>query len=271
MTQNLHLLTNSGLGLPSDLWVPVSKQVAPLQSRQAEITLISPLSKSWEIRLSAFSKTMENILAWKSGADFQVNGNILQGGVPPEFWEEFVTTGTGRSEGIEFSLVKTNGNLQGGLYYTLSKTDHQFAEINEGKAFPFRYDRRHVLNVPIQYLVSKHLSFNSTFTYASGNPITLPTGTYDVHSLYYIVQTNIFSNRNGHRLQPYHRLDFNMQYVFQKNKLEHTLSLGIFNVYNRLNPLYVRVRRNNYNPNQRDLVAVSLAPMLPIFQYRIRY
>src|SRR5690606_8259520 len=97
------------------------------------------------------------------------------------------------------------------------------------------------------------------------------TGTYDVHSLYYIVQTNIFSNRNGHRLQPYHRLDFNMQYVFQKNKLEHTLSLGIFNIYNRLNPLYVRVRRNNYNPNQRDLVAVSLAPMLPIFQYRIRY
>lgn len=271
MTQNLHLLTNSGLGLPSDLWVPVSKQVAPLQSRQAEITLISPLSKSWEIRLSAFSKTMENILAWKSGADFQVNGNILQGGVPPEFWEEFVTTGTGRSEGIEFSLVKTNGNLQGGLYYTLSKTDHQFAEINEGKAFPFRYDRRHVLNIPIQYLVSKQLSFNSTFTYASGNPITLPTGTYDVHSLYYIVQTNIFSSRNGHRLQPYHRLDFNMQYVFQINKLEHTLSLGIFNIYNRLNPLYVRVRRNNYNPNQRDLVAVSLAPMLPIFQYRIRY
>ena len=34
MQQNIHLLTNAGLGLPTDLWVPSTGRVRPQQSWQ---------------------------------------------------------------------------------------------------------------------------------------------------------------------------------------------------------------------------------------------
>ncbi|MBP6183426.1 MAG: TonB-dependent receptor [Saprospiraceae bacterium] len=271
MTQNLHLLTNSGIGLPSDLWVPVTGNIRPQKSNQFEMALITKPIKGWEIELGLYLKKMTNLLAWKEGANFLVNGNILSGGIPSDYWESFVTSGSGLSRGLELSIRKTENRWTGGAHYSLAKTEHQFDAINGGQPFPFRYDRRHTVHLFQQIQIRQNLGFNILWTYGSGNPITLPIATYDSHSPYYISPGVVYSGRNEARLKDYHRLDFTFRYSFTQKRLNHTFDLGMFNVYNRLNPLFIRIKENIYNPAQRSLVEVSLLPILPVFSYQIRF
>ncbi len=272
MTQNLHLLTNSGLGLPTDLWVPVTENIRPLEAIQYEAGISVSLRSGWDMDLAAYTKNMRNLLGFKDGANFLVNGNVIQGGVLPDYWEAFVTTGTGHSEGIEFSLAKTTGVLNGSVGYSLAATKRKFEEANQGNPFPFRYDRRHVLNLTGQWQINPGLSLSTVWTYASGNPITLPTQTFNGESPYYTdIPGIIYSKRNGYRMRDYHRLDLNLQYQYVQGRFTHLFQIGVFNLYNRKNPLFVRIRANIYNPQERQLVEVSLMPLMPILRYQISF
>ncbi|MCF8236597.1 MAG: TonB-dependent receptor [Saprospiraceae bacterium] len=272
MTQNLHLLTNSGLGLPTDLWVPVTENIRPLEASQVEVGMNIAFPTGWEGALSAYTKQMDHLLGFKDGANFLVNGNVIQGGVLPDYWEAFVTTGTGRSEGLECSIAKTTGPVTGTLAYSLSSNQRQFDEVNQGKEFPFRYDRRHVLNLTGQWQINKGLSLGAVWTYASGNPITLPKQIFNGESPYYTgIPGIIYSDRNGYRMKDYHRLDLNLQYRYLQNRFTHLFQIGVFNLYNRKNPLFVRIRENIYNPQERQLVQVSLMPLMPILRYQIMF
>ncbi|HRW75150.1 MAG: TonB-dependent receptor [Lewinellaceae bacterium] len=272
MTQNLHLLTNSGLGLPTDLWVPVTGNIRPLQANQIEAGMTFAFDKGWEGNLSAYSKEMEHLLGFKDGANFLVNGNVIQGGILPGYWEDFVTTGTGRSRGIEVGLSKTAGRWSSSLAYTLASTTRQLDEVNSGRTFPFRYDRRHVLNLTGQWQINKGLSLSSVWTYSTGNPITLPLQTFNGESPYYTgIPGIIYSERNGYRMRDYHRLDITLQYRYSQGRFSHLFEVGVFNLYNRRNPLFVKIRENIYNPQERQLVEVSLMPILPILRYQIKF
>ncbi len=272
MTQNLHLLTNSGLGLPTDLWVPVTENIRPLEASQVEVGMNLAFKSGWEVELSAYTKQMEHLLGFKDGANFLVNGNVIQGGVLPDYWEAFVTSGTGRSEGLEFSMARTAGPVTGTLAYSLTSTRRQFEETNQGKAFPFRYDRRHVLHLTGLWQINNGLSLGAIWTYASGNPITLPTQTFNGESPYYTgIPGIIYSSRNGYRMKDYHRLDLNLQYRYVQSRFSHLFQIGVFNLYNRKNPLFVRIRENIYNPQEKQLVEVSLMPLMPILRYQIMF
>lgn len=270
MSQNLHLLTNSGLGLPTDLWVPVTENIRPLEAEQYEAGLSISLRSGWAMDLSAYTKRMKNLLGFKDGANFLVNGNVIQGGVLPDYWESFVTRGTGQSDGLELGLEKTTGVLRGTMAYTLSSSTRQLEEANQGKSFPFRYDRRHVLNMTGLWQINPGLSISTVWTYASGNPITLPTQTFNGESPYYTgIPGIIYSDRNGYRMRDYHRLDLHIQYRYVQSRFTHLFQIGVFNLYNRKNPLFVRIRENIYNPQERQLVEVSLMPLMPILRYQI--
>jgi hypothetical protein len=271
MAQNLHLLTNSGLGLPTDLWAPVTGNVRPLQARQMEVDMILRLHAAWTLELSAYHKAMNNILAWRDEANFLVNGNILQGGVPNSYWESLVTSGEGTARGLECALRFEGQRFQGGLAYSLARTEHRFSEINGGRSFPFRYDRTHTLHLHQQWKVNERLRLNMLWSYATGQPITIPVGRFEVHSPYYIAPGTEYSGRNAFRMADYHRLDITMQYTHQNLRWHHTLDLGVYNLYNRHNPQFIRVRENIYNPEQRDLVQVSLLPILPVLSYQLAF
>lgn len=271
MAQNLHLLTNSGMGLPGDLWVPVTAHVRPLESRQYEIAVGVRMNHGIRLQWNGYYKSMENLLAWRNGTSFLPNGSIFQSTVSPETWEESVTAGKGTSYGLEFSVFKETGRWTGALHYSLSRTDHTFSAINDGRSFPFRYDRRHVIHIPQSFRLNARISFQAIWTWASGNPITIPVASHEVHSPYYISPGYFYSERNGFRLRPYHRLDLTVRYVFSGMKTEQSLDFGIYNVYNRLNTLYVRSRENIYNPAQRELVEVAILPVLPIVRYQIQF
>ena len=64
-------------------------------------------------------------------------------------------------------LQRKTGRLNGWVGYTLSWTQHQFADLNDGKPFYARYDRRHDLSVVGIYQLKPRLSLSATFVFGT--------------------------------------------------------------------------------------------------------
>jgi CarboxypepD_reg-like domain/TonB-dependent Receptor Plug Domain len=166
--QYLHLLTTSTIGLPSDLWVPATERIKPQRSWQTLIGAEREGLKGSKISLSVYYKKMNQLITYQEGADFTA--------LDARNWEDKVTKGQGESYGAEFFVHKKIGNWIGWLNYTWSKTTRQFDEVNLGRTFPFRYDRRHNGQVNVLYNFSEHLRIAVNWNYGTGLAISLPGG-----------------------------------------------------------------------------------------------
>jgi CarboxypepD_reg-like domain/TonB-dependent Receptor Plug Domain len=169
MRQYINLLTNEGLGLPSDLWVPSTSRVKPQDAWQVAVGVAKTLWDDYEFSLEGYYKKMKNVLAYKPGQSFL--------GLNKD-WQTKVTQGTGMAYGAEFLVQKKKGRLNGWIGYTLSWNYRNFAEINSGRTFPFRYDRRHDLEIVASYQISKRWAISGTWIYGTGNAISLTNQNY---------------------------------------------------------------------------------------------
>ena len=136
MQQNVNLLTNEGIGLPTDLWVPSTKRIVPQKSWQVAAGAAKTWRDDYEISVEGYYKGMTDVLSLKEGASFlgtQVN------------WQDKVTQGNGRAYGLEFFVQKKEGNTTGWISYTWSKNLRHFEDLNGGLEFPYKYDRRNDL------------------------------------------------------------------------------------------------------------------------------
>ncbi|MEO6686719.1 MAG: TonB-dependent receptor, partial [Dyadobacter sp.] len=242
MNQYVHLLSNTGLGLPTDLWVPTTDRVAPQQSKQVAIGLAKDLEKpALTLTLEGYYKKMNHILNYKEGASFLSvsgeNANELS-------WEDNVTAGKGWSYGAEFLVHKKAGRFSGWVGYTLSWTKWQFPELNFGKTFYPRYDRRHDLSVVGIYELNKRITMSATWVYGTGNALTLPLASYtgvtdNIFNRNITTgkpavtwsgdQVNEYGTKNGFRAEAFHRLDLAIQFHKKKKTHERTWEFGLYN------------------------------------------
>ena len=285
MNQYVHLLSNTGLGLPTDLWVPTTDRVAPQQSQQVAAGFAKDLERpaltlTWE----GYYKNMNNILNYKEGSSFlSLNGenaNELS-------WEDNVTAGRGWSYGTEFLIQKKTGRFSGWIGYTLSWTKWQFPELNFGEIFFPRYDRRHDISVVGIYELSKRITLSGTWVYGTGNALTIPLSQYNAYrdnATYVRDQlnwtgrsVNEYGPKNTFRAEPYHRLDFAIQFHKQKKRHERTWEFGIYNAYNRRNPFFYDIATEETTDTQGNttnksvLKRYSLFPFLPSFSYNFKF
>ena len=156
MTQYLHQLSNSSIGLPTDLWVSSTQDIKPQQSWQAVGGIDLTIGKLFNLSVEGYYKNMDNLLGYTEGAIFLND------------WEENVTSGNGRAYGMEVFLRKTKGKTSGWLSYGLSWSDRQFEKINFGKRFPFRYDRRHDLKLAIRHEFNPWFEMTANWILSSG-------------------------------------------------------------------------------------------------------
>jgi len=264
MVQYMHLLTKSDIGLPGDIWVPASGKVVPQTATHFQVGANLGLKKGLEINVNAYYKELNNLVEFLEGDSTNLL-NALN-------YESKVTQGRGSSKGIEVSAVKSSDHFSGKLNYTLSKTDRQFEEINDGQTYPYRFDLRHTFSVTGVYTFNTKWSVNANFIYSSGINLTIATSKYGVPSIFPGIPptpTLIFSDKNAQKLPPNHRLDIGMNYKFEKWGLKHSLQLGIYNVYNNTNPIYYRLRRNPLDRTRIQFVSVSLLPITPSINYSI--
>lgn len=286
MNQYVHLLSNTGLGLPTDLWVPTTDRVAPQQSKQAAIGFAKDIDNpALTFTLEGYYKRMNHILNYKEGASFLSisgdNANQLS-------WEDNVTGGKGWSYGAEFLIHKKTGRFSGWIGYTLSWTKWQFPELNFGKVFYPRYDRRHDLSVVGIYEVNKRITLSATWVYGTGNALTLPLASYTgitdnfytrsnqgipTSQLWRGRPVNEYGDKNSYRAEPFHRLDLAIQFHKKKKRHERTWEFGVYNAYNRRNPFFYDLseEKTAAGTTKTTLKRYSLFPVIPSFSYNFKF
>ncbi len=241
MTQYLHNLTSSSIGLPTDLWVPTTKAVKPSLSDQYELSAQWRPEAELTFNVSSYVKYMRNLVSYQEGASFLITEGIFEGSiVDAGNWEDKVTIGIGKSSGVEVQCAYERPKVQLGLTGTWSRAYRLFEEINNGKEFPDRYDRRWSGTLTSQFKVGKKLTWGVNFVYGSGIAITLAESKFSTPGAVFPQVGIVFSDRNGFRLPAYHRMDVNVLYQFTSNKrFNHSLAINLYNVYNRTNPIYI--------------------------------
>jgi hypothetical protein len=261
--QFIHLVSNSGSTLPTDLWVPSTHIVKPQISWQYAAGVFKNFNNNtFETSVELYYKKMQNQIEYKEGYTPSLKD--------PE--EEFVF-GKGWSYGAEFYLNKAKGNLTGWIGYTLSWTWRKFAELNAGNKYPAKFDRRHDLSIVANYELNNKWKLGSVFIYGTGNATTLPERFYIING----VLTQEYSNINQYRLPSYHRLDISATYTpvpKKDRKIKSHWVFSIYNLYSRQNPYFIYFDQSG-NPYDGSLkveaLLVSLFPILPSVTWNFRF
>lgn len=276
MSQNIHLLSTSTISLPTDLWVPTTRKVKPQNSHQYALGAVYQLSPAFDFSVESFYKSMTNLLEYKEGASF-IGASTN--------WEDKVEMGKGWSYGTEVLLQKTKGKTTGWIGYTWSKAERQFDNLNFGRKFYARYDRRHDVSFVMTHEFSKRFDVGLTWIYGTGNAITLPTQRVDEANIpfqwdYYYNGRNEkyehYGQRNNYRMPAYHRMDVGFNFHKQKKHGIRTWNVSFYNAYSRQNPYFLYFEStSDFDYTQtnktRRLKQLSLFPILPSISYSYKF
>jgi len=253
--QYIHLVSNAGSTLPTDLWVPSTYFVKPQISWLATIGLFRNFADNqFETSMELYFKDMQQQIEYREGYTPSLSD--------PE--TEFVF-GKGWSYGAEFFINKVRGQTTGWIGYTLSWTWRKFPAINQGLRYPARYDRRHDLSFVLNRSLNKKWQLGSVFVFGTGNAMTLPERFYIMNG----VLTQEFSRINQYRMKSYHRLDLSLTYQPSDQvgrKLKSQWVFSIYNLYSRLNPYFIYYdQQGSLQTGSLNITAkqVSLFPIIP--------
>ena len=284
MTQFIHLLSTTSVSMPTDLWVPVTKQISPMYAHQVAAGLFYEISGLFDLSVEGYYKHMNNILEYKDGASFFGNS---------EGWEEKVVMGEGWSYGVEMLLQRDFGNLTGWLGYTWSKSmrlfDRPGQELNHGDPFPAKYDRRHDISIVLSYKLNDRIDFSATWVYSTGNAATLSMQEYaqaqetaneyaDINPEGWNGYLSHPGDRNNFRMPDYHRMDVGVNFHRQfeqrqgRRQMSRTINVSIYNLYNRKNPYMIyESHEYSYKGYNGALVQLSIFPILPSVAYTLKF
>lgn len=272
MNQYIHLLTSTGVGLPTDLWVPATDNVKPQRSRQVAAGFSHDIKKpQLTVTIEAYYKKSYEVIAYREGASFLAIDAFSGEEV---LWEDNVTKGNGEAYGLEFLLEKKVGKFTGWIGYTLAWAWLEFPELNNGKRFHPRYDRRHDISVVGMYQVNDNITLAATWVYGTGNAISLPIAQYNQHGLQDLsgllgnYGSYYYGDKNSYRMSPYHRMDISAQFHKKRKHFDRTIELSVYNAYNRKNPFFYYIEER---PNRNVLKQVTLFPLIPSISYNIRF
>lgn len=257
--QNIHLMTSSNGGLPADIWVPATVYAPPEKAKQFSAGFYKILpKKNMEFTIEVYFKNLNRLIAYKEGINFKAATTS---------WENKIEiNGKGQSYGIEVLFQKKIGKTTGWVAYTYSKTNRQFENINNGKVYPFKYDRTHDISIVVSKKINKHITLSASWVFGSGYPYNLPLNKYisaeDNDEIFNWAERNSFRMRNFHRL--------NLGAFFTKHKKygRRIWSINIYNAYNRQNPYYYYLS-DEYGTWK--LYQQSLFPIIPSISYSFKF
>ena len=260
--QNLHLISNSTSGSPTDLWLSSSNNLKPEIADQISAGYFKNLKNNeYEFSAEVYYKWMQNQIDYKSGAQLRANDNVES---------QLLLNGIGRAYGIELLVRKKTGKLTGWIGYTLSRTERKFDGIDNGKWFAARQDRTHDLAIVAIYKLNERWTLSSNFIYYTGSAVTFPSGKYQVNN-----QTVfLYTERNGYRMPAYNRLDFAATYENKKNKTrkyQSSWTFGLYNVYGRENAYTIVFKDDPNNPNKTVAEQTSLFRFVPSVTWNFKF
>jgi len=257
--QYIHLLSNTTSTTPMDAWIPSSNNVKPQVGDQVALGYFRNFKENqYEASVELYFKWMQDQIDYRNGADIFLNEQV----------ESQLVFGRGNSYGAELFVKKKSGKLHGWISYTLSKTERMFDEINNGRAFPAKQDRRHDVSIVALYSLGKRWTISGTWVYYTGNAVTFPAGKYKIEG----TTVNMYTERNGHRMPNYHRMDFGVTLKGKERKrYESSIDLSIYNLYSRKNAYSIRFEEDEDDPSRTVAKKLSLFPIVPSITYNFKF
>lgn len=286
MNQHINLLTSAPISMPTDLWVPVTRNLKPMISRQYALGSYYTGLKGWEFSVEGYYKDMDNILEYKDATRFI--GSSAS-------WEEKVEMGKGRSFGVEFMAQRTIGKTTGWFNYTLAKSDRKFSKggINNGERFPYKYDRRHHVNLVVNHKFNDRIDVSASWFFASGATTTIAREVTGAIRPYYpnwnpmempdpeiIKEEEYVEHRNNFRLPSSHRLNIGINFHKKTKRGMRTWNVSLYNVYNAMTPTFVHRSYRPvtiYNEGAHEVVyrpvlkKLTLLPCIPSVTYTYKF
>lgn len=266
MHQFVHLVTNTAAITPVDVWQSSNTFFKPQVADQVSIGYFRSINtNTYELNADLYYKRIENILDFKDGAQLILNDKP----------ETALLKGIANSYGLEFSITKLRGRMQGTLNYTYSRSlrivngSYDIEKINQGKVYPSNYDQPNIVNFNWRYAISRRHFFTGNFTYHTGRPISLPQSVYYVDRL----AVSDFPERNTFRLPDYHRLDlaFIIEGNHKRKKLwDGTWAISVYNVYGRQNAYSVFFKENK-NGALTPYVLSIVGSAIPTLSYSFKF
>ncbi len=260
--QYVHLASNSTGGTPFDIWIPSNPNIKPQISDQIALGYFRNFwFNQIETSVEFYYKDMQNTLDFKDHAQMLLN---------PYLDGEF-RTGTSNSYGAEFYVKVDFEKLSGWVSYTLSKTVRDIPLVNNGVEYVAPYDRPHNLSIVLTYKISPRLDASLNWVYASGTPMTIPSGKYELENSQLVFYGA--SDRNDYRMPDYHRLDLGLNYVLNKNqdqRWHHELNFSIYNAYGRHNAWTINFPRNK-ETGQTEAELTYLFSVIPSITYNFKF
>ncbi|WP_262708723.1 MULTISPECIES: TonB-dependent receptor plug domain-containing protein [unclassified Chryseobacterium] len=260
-TQNLHLLSNSSSGNPTDQWIGSSYSVKPEIADQISVGYSRNFNNNnYELNAEIYYKSMQNQIDFKNGAQigFSTAADV----------ESELLFGKGRAYGLELIAKKKSGKLTGWISYTLSKTERKIDGINDNQWYNARMDKTHDLSVVATYQLNSKWTLSGLFLYSTGNAVTFPVGKYELNG-----QTIFqYNSRNADRMPAYHRMDLSATYEPESNKrFRGSWTFGIYNLYGRENAYTINFEDNPNNPGTTRAMQTSLFRWVPNITYNFKF
>lgn len=268
MVQYLQTNSYSSISLPIDLWVPSTDALKPVESHNYSFGMDYRYKSKYSIGVEGFYKTMKNVLTFKEGA------------FPGTDFISDIVQGKGWAYGVEFMLRKNTGKTTGWLAYTWSNSWRQFNGISFDRKFPYKYDRRHAINLVVMHKFNERIDISSTWVFATGMVMSLSTEKYisnfalEANNLKELSKPHIqkYEQRNNYRMPNYHRMDVGVNFHKEKKWGIRTWSFGVYNVYYRQNAFWIHWANSlPYADTEKALIQESLFGIIPYFSYRFKF
>lgn len=268
--QYMHLVSGTNVTVPADMWFPSSDIIPPQIADQlsAGATWLPGSKGQWTFMTDVYYKWMRNQIELEEGSNFFLS---------PDIEKNFVF-GKGWSYGSEWLLRKEKGKVKGWISYTLSWTNRQFDSLNLGRPYPVKYDRRHDLAVVLAWDVSKRVSLNASWQFATGSAMTLPVGRYVIFGFDtpgYFDVLPYYADRNSFRMPPFHKMDMSLNWKMpNRHKWQSEIVFSIYNVYSRRNPYFIyfdSVKNEQHQVLRYEARQISLFPIIPSVSYNFKF
>ena len=256
--QYMNKLSPSSVGIPLDFWIAASDKIPPQSGNEYSLGYFQSFhNDAFELSGEVYYRTMNNVNEYSQ--------NFISG--QNDSYIDNVFVGTGRAYGVGMLLKKNYGKFTGWISYALGRSERTFDEINDGKTFPARFDRRHDLSLVTAYTFNEKWDASIVYAYATGNAYTLPS------SWYFINNTPVkeYGKYNGSRMPDYNRTDLSVNYWFRK---DNGINFSVYNAFIVNNPIYIfmNIRQNEETGIvEVDIKQKKLYTIIPSVSWRFKF
>ncbi len=261
MNQYLHLISNNGLGLPAEIWLPSTDRLKPQSSWIYSTTMAYHSEDGYHFGGEAFYKTFDDLSAFNEGAAIQISTGSA--------WENRIPLGNGNAYGLEFFLNKVAGKTTWMANYTYTKSTRQFDQLNNGEEYLHKFSLDHNIKLSLRQRLTSNAEFSLNYHISTGSRVTTPSGPV-------VPGPNgqpiiIYDERNNEVLQSYQRLDIGFNFYNKYKWGRQKISIGAYNVFDKRNPFYIDIRQSVSQPNKFELVRLTILPVFPAISYSLSF